>query len=179
RLASVTTVGSAIDYKKGGSHFGRLRRAMSLLRLLHAAPFGTFARAYAPFARDRFVDDFMYAPEMLEPLMRRAIWASAFTWISGRVLLELSTTFEPRGFRGRDGVLWERELPKIALPLLVVAGSRDLQCPPLAARATFDAVRVLDKRFVLAEGLGHFDLLLSRKAEREVFPAISSFLERS
>src|SRR5439155_7121164 len=115
-----------------------------------------------------FPDEFMYAPENLSPELRRAIWASAFTWVPGAVLRELATVFEKDGFRGRDGARWASGLERIRTPLLAVAGSRDLQCPARATSAMLDAVGSKEKRLLLLDGFGHFDLVLSERAEREV-----------
>lgn len=175
RLATATTVGSAFDYTTG-SDFSRFHSVSKLLRLLRVAPMGSAARAYAPFAGTRFLDDFMFAPENLTPEERRAIWASGFTWISGRVLLELATTFDPGGFRGRDGTLWLPRLRTLGTPLLMIAGTRDRQCTPAMARGTFETLGSPRKKLVTVDGLGHFDLLVGRRAEGEVYPAIGAWL---
>jgi len=176
RLRSATIVGSAIDYKHG-SDFGRVKSLIGLLRLLHVAPLGSAARAYARFAGDRFLDEFMFAPESLTPEERRTVWASAFTWVPGQVLRELATTFERESFRGRDGVRWRHGLPRFSVPLLVLAGSRDRQCTVAQARATFEAIGSPEKKFRVYEGLGHIDLLVGARSEREVYPEIAAWIE--
>lgn len=177
RIETATIVGSAMDYKVG-SEFGRLKGLAGFLKLVRTVPMGTAARAYARFAKASYLDEFMFAPENLSPAEKRAIWGNAFTWVSGRLLVELATTFDRGGFRGRDGRLWGKGLAGLHLPLLVVAGTRDRQCPVEAARATFEKVGSKLKKFHVAEGAGHFDLLIGGLAERDVYPAIAGWIER-
>ena len=178
RLRTATVVGSTLDYKIG-SDFGRVKQLFSLLRLLHVAPVSTLARVWAPFARDHYLDDFMFAPPSLTPEEKRALWRGCFSWIPGQVLRELATTFERESFRGRDGVLWAKGLPRITSPLLSLAGTRDRQCPVAAARDTFERLGSVKKKFRVFDGLGHFDLLVGSRAEQEVFPEIASWIEES
>ncbi len=91
----------------------------------------------------------------------------------------------------RESVMWSRDasaayserLDEVRLPLLVIAAARDLQRPPEAVRAAFDAFGSTDKTFVragIATGFsvdfGHDDLLAGLAAPAEVFPRIASWL---
>jgi polyhydroxyalkanoate synthase len=176
RFETAVVVGTALDYTKG-SDFGQLKGLAGFLRLVRAIPVGTAARAYARFAGASPFDDFMFAPENLALDEKRAIWREVFTWVPGLVLRELATTFDRGGFRGRDGRLWVEGLKSIATPLLMVAGTRDRQCPVAAARATFEKVGSARKELLVAPGLGHFDLLVGSRAEREIYPAIARWIE--
>ena len=177
RLKTATTVASTLDYKVGGSDFGQLHSLAGFLRLIRAIPVGTAARAYARLGRDTYFDDFMFAPENLTRAEKREIWRRCFTWVPGLVLRELASTFEAESFRGRDGLHWRHGLPRIATPLLLLAGTRDRQCSVPAARATFEAAGSARKRFLSFDGLGHFDLLVGARAEREVWPEIARWIE--
>lgn len=176
KLRTATAVGSAIDYKVG-SDFARAKPLFGLLRLLHVAPVSSLAKAYAPFAGDRYLDDFMFAPENLTKEEKRALWRGAFSWLPGRVLRELATTFEKESFRGRDGARWRHGLPRIEAPLLFLAGTRDRQCTVAQVRATFEVVGSPRKELAVFEGLGHFDLLVGARAETEVYPRIAAWIE--
>jgi len=86
--------------------------------------------------------------------------------------------------RSRDGsVVYSERLGEVRLPLLVIAAARDLQRPPEAVRAAFEAFGSTDKTFVragIAAGFsvdfGHDDLLAGFAAPAEVFPRIASWL---
>jgi predicted alpha/beta hydrolase len=90
--------------------------------------------------------------------------------------------------RNRAGSLvYSEHLAEVRLPLLVLAAARDLQRPPAAVRAAFDAFGSTDRTFVragTADGFsvdfGHDDLLAGVAAPAEVFPRIAAWLaERS
>ena len=86
--------------------------------------------------------------------------------------------------RNRDGsVVYSDRLADVRLPLLVMAAARDLQRPPEAVRAAFDAFGSRDKTFLrvgIADGFsvdfGHDDLLAGLAAPAEVFPRIAAWL---
>jgi len=86
--------------------------------------------------------------------------------------------------RNRDGsVVYAERLAEVRLPLLVLAAARDLQRPPEAVRAAFDAFGSDDKTFVragVADGFsvdfGHDDLLAGLAAPSDVFPRIADWL---
>ncbi len=90
--------------------------------------------------------------------------------------------------RNRTGsVVYSERLADVRLPLLVLAAARDLQRPPEAVRAAFDAFGSSDKTFCragVADGFsvdyGHDDLLAGLAAPAEIFPRIAAWLaERS
>ena len=71
----------------------------------------------------------------------------------------------------------------IKVPTMIVTGDRDKQCPPLAARRTFDAVGTPDKELVVfgrGRGdryhYGHFDLVIGKHATTEVFPVLERWM---
>ena len=70
--------------------------------------------------------------------------------------------------------------------MLALAGDRDAQCPPAAARETLEALGSTKRKLVvagpesgMADHYGHFDLLIGRRAPQEVFPLIHEWLEGS
>ncbi len=89
-----------------------------------------------------------------------------------------------RSMRNRSGsVVYSERLAEVRLPLLVLAAARDLQRPPEAVRAAFEAFGSIDKTFVragIADGFrvdfGHDDLLAGLAAPAEVFPRIAAWL---
>jgi pimeloyl-ACP methyl ester carboxylesterase len=50
-----------------------------------------------------------------------------------KLLLHLTTVFQPGGLRNRTGsVLYKEGLQKCQVPVLAIAGDRDMICPPPA-----------------------------------------------
>ena len=95
---------------------------------------------------------------------------------------------EEGAMRSRDGsCVYSERLGEVKLPLLLLTGAADLQRPPEAVAATFEALGSVDKSFVRAgvrEGFrvdyGHDDLLAGVAAPLEIFPRIGDWLaERS
>ena len=86
--------------------------------------------------------------------------------------------------RNRDGsVVYSERLADVRLPLLGLAAAHDLQRPPEAVRAAFDAFGSTDKTFVragIADGFpvdfAHDDLLAGVAAPAEIFPRIAAWL---
>jgi pimeloyl-ACP methyl ester carboxylesterase len=86
--------------------------------------------------------------------------------------------------RTRDGsVVYSNRLADVRLPVLVLVGAADLQRPPEAVRATFDALGSADKAFVRvgqADGFpvdaGHDDLIAGLHSPAHVFPLVADWL---
>ncbi|MCZ7530202.1 MAG: lysophospholipase [Acidimicrobiia bacterium] len=80
--------------------------------------------------------------------------------------------------------VWSDRLDEVTLPLLVMAGARDLQRPADAVRATFEQLGSADKTYIeagTAAGFsvdhGHDDLVAGRASRAEIFPRISAWLD--
>ena len=189
RLASVTTVGSSLNYS-AGSGFRSLLPLTGVLGRIPAVPVRAFARATAPFV-GRWVtpyERFNVWPTNCDPALWRRVCTTGFHPVSAPVMAQLATALSPGGLRSADG---KRnyfdslsDLPGEArVPVLALAGSRDAQCPPEAAGAT--VARIPGAELVVCgresghhDHYGHWDLLIGRRVTDEVFPAIASFVER-
>jgi polyhydroxyalkanoate synthase len=87
--------------------------------------------------------------------------------------------------RTRDGaIVYSDRLRDVHLPVLVLAGAGDLQRPPGAVRATYDALGAADKTFVrvgvdsgFPVDAGHDDLIAGLCAPTHVFPLIRDWLD--
>lgn len=87
--------------------------------------------------------------------------------------------------RTRDGsVVYSSRLGDVGIPVLVLVGGADLQRPPEAVRATFDALGSADKTFVQvgrADGFpvdaGHDDLIAGLHSPAHVFPIVTDWLD--
>jgi pimeloyl-ACP methyl ester carboxylesterase len=186
-IASAQTLGSALDFRVGTTGFSSLLPFRPLLLRLRAVPYGVTMHFAAPLLA-RFGDPivgFNFWHSNVEPQIARRLHASAFGAISTGLLASLATTFEPRGLRTRDGATHFLEAAsRFVLPLRLVAGSRDRQVSVEAVRHM--ATLVGGPVEVVVHGrergdqdeYGHWDLLLGRRAEEEVWPGVRAFIER-
>ena len=81
--------------------------------------------------------------------------------------------------------VWSDRLDEVRLPVLVMAAAHDLQRPPEATHATFEALGSTDKTWIeagVSSGFsldyGHDDLVAGRASRAEVFPRIRAWLDR-
>jgi pimeloyl-ACP methyl ester carboxylesterase len=117
------------------------------------------------------------------PILRR-IMASLATDIAPGVMKQLARWFESGGAMTRsDGTKYEDAFPKITLPMLLIAGSKDLLAPPESMRFVFDRVSSTDKTLVVmgkkdgaSSDYGHGDLVIAKRAPDEVFPKVIEWL---
>ncbi len=79
---------------------------------------------------------------------------------------------------------YRQELARIEVPVLFVAGGKDMLAPPDAVKAAYDAVGSKDKRFVIASrgagmisNYGHEDLVMGKGAPEEIYPLVVSWLD--
>jgi hypothetical protein len=106
--------------------------------------------------------------------------------LSAGVLEQLATIFDEGGLRSAEsGAPYKEQLAAVRTPLLLVAGDQDRQCPPDAARTTFNALDPARCRLLLlgpehgvAAHYGHFDLIIGRSAPEDVYPHLLGWLER-
>lgn len=186
-VQSGVTIASALNYSVGHSGFRNLYAQRHLIERIPLVPFGPFSHLIAPaLGRVRNpIDSFNFWRTNVEPEIIRAVYANTFEWIPISLLTSLATTFEPEGLRSRDGAVRYLECAaQFEAPILLLGGSRDVQCSPEAVEATARAigphaeVALFGKAHGHADEYGHFDLIVGRRAPEEVWPAIEAFLRR-
>jgi pimeloyl-ACP methyl ester carboxylesterase len=187
-ISRLVTVGSALDYRPGKNVYQTLRRWRPLAGSLRTFPFGEIARSFAPIAGVGPVlpaEGMNFHRANVERGVCREIMTQGFGSIPLALFDSLNTTFDPQGFSRDDGrVVYLQRVAEFEIPTLMVAGSRDMQCPPETARATLQRLcGVRDKHALFVgkdygqpEDYGHLDLLVGKRAPREVWPAIEAFL---
>ncbi|EFJ48781.1 hypothetical protein VOLCADRAFT_90617 [Volvox carteri f. nagariensis] len=107
---------------------------------------------------------------------------------SCEVIIQFSSAFGRRGLRTSDGTEAYADpvrLSRVTTPVLFMCGDRDRMCPPQGAAATcalFTGSRCA--RFVeigpaygTRDHYGHFDILMGRRVEQEVFPLLTAWLD--
>jgi predicted alpha/beta hydrolase len=177
-------IGSALDYGSAGSSLEPMLRLRPLVERLRLVPFGTVMHLLAP-ALGRVaspLEVFNVWPPNIEPELIRLLHAFGFEDIQVPLLGSLVKTFEG-GFVSRDGSFRYRERVRdLRVPVLLLGGTEDRQCPPAAIRATASALgppaqlKLFGRQFGHAEDYGHVDLLLGKRAPDEVWPEIARWL---
>ncbi|KAG2428704.1 hypothetical protein HXX76_011409 [Chlamydomonas incerta] len=193
-VASATVVASGCFLK--GSWWQMLESTMWLARYLWIVPAGSTLRAYSPLALGRaglpLLDELYFWPPNTDPALARAVLARNFSAISSGVILQIKSAFGPAGLLTADrkeAYADPARLSRVETPVLFVCGDRDRMCPPQGAAATAAMFRgARCRRYVeLGPGApppghtrthyGHFDILMGRNAEEEVFPLLSDWLD--
>lgn len=190
-LASGVTLGSALDYRHGKTDFRLLLKGRPLAKRLRGArwrvPYQRFTRGIARLSGTPVmapVDAFNFHRRNVEARIIRQIHAEGFHSIPIALLLSLATTFEPDGLSCRQGVPYLPRAHRFQVPTRLIAGNRDRQVAPQAVEHTAEVlgartnVQMLSRRHGTQEDYGHWDLLVGRHAEREVWPLIAEWLEQ-
>lgn len=178
RLRSVATVAAALDYSGTESIFHTARRWLWATRIVPVLPLGPIAAALSPIALavPNPIDAINVWHRNVEVPRYRRLVALGFHMIPGDVLADLAACFVRPGLR--DGAApVALGLPKHT-PLTSLAGTRDVQCTPLAAgRHAGGSCRAFGRDHGHPEDFGHFDLLMGTHAPTAVWPELLGWLE--
>lgn len=186
-LRSAITVGSSLDYSVAKSGFRRLLPFRALLARLPAVPVRSIARLSSRFptgVRSPF-EAFNVWSSNVHPEHWQRVCEAVFHPVSPPVMEQLASAMEPGGLRSRDGRrAYFDGLASVRAPVLALAGDRDRQCPPEAARHTSEALGSASRQLAVFgkthghhDHYGHFDLVMGRRAPVEVFPIIAAWLD--
>jgi pimeloyl-ACP methyl ester carboxylesterase len=185
-LASVIAVGSSFFYSD--SVFRKLSFLVPAITSMSFLPADSIMRAQSPFSF-RFVsnlaDAVMAWRSNVDPDVGRALFSSNFEPISKKVTLQLATGMSEAGILHREGQPFSTSLCNCRVPVFLLAGDRDTQCPPQSVQKLFELLPATNLRkyqcFGKEQGCvdhyGHFDLLIGLRVEQEVFPSIRAFLQ--
>jgi polyhydroxyalkanoate synthase len=120
----------------------------------------------------------------VDPAVAREVFLKNWEPIPVSLIAQLRSAVDARGLRSADGAsLYADQLGAITVPMLMLAGSKDQQCPPASMRAA--AARVAGSTFQCfgaphgqKHDYGHFDLLVGLHAHEEVWTVVSDFLHQ-
>jgi pimeloyl-ACP methyl ester carboxylesterase len=182
-------VGSALDYRPGESVFRKLRPlrplAGSWLQTFPFARLGQLNGLVSGYGPTFPAEQMNFVRSNVERSVARQILMRGFDDISMRLFDDLDTTFQDQGFSRKHGALHYLSRAKdFRLATCLIAGSRDVQATPEAIDATvqlLSGARILEvvrrgKLYGQEDDYGHIDLLVGKRASREVWPTILSFL---
>jgi pimeloyl-ACP methyl ester carboxylesterase len=184
RAAEVTTavaIGAPVGFRFQARYLGG--RVLRNLRWLRHQLWMRMLAPVAGYWNPKLVR-LLQNPENIDgAVLRRALVNMACNFARNELLQFgdwlLNDTFRSLDHRRN----YREELMRISVPMLSVAGARDLLAPPEAVKAAYDAVASADKRFVIAgrahgfrANYGHEDLLLGRHARQEIYPLVVQWL---
>ena len=190
-FTSVMAVCSSLDYRAGKNAYQDLNRIKPLAKLLPFIPFRALAQANATVAGVGPVfppEGMNFHRSNVEREVLRHMLSTGFERIPIRLLEDLSTTFDDQGFSRAGGTIRYHELaPSYAFRTLLIAGSKDKQCPPETVAATFALLTGCEDKHAItigtthghADDYGHFDPFVGKRAPQEAWPLMTAFLARS
>jgi pimeloyl-ACP methyl ester carboxylesterase len=187
-LLSGIAIGSSLDYSASDSGFKAITPLRPLSKVLRKLPLRALSMLWRPLA-GRFpnkIDEFALWTPNADAARYRDFMRYGIEDPSIAVAVQLISLFEPGGLRSADGSKRYFEgLAGVRLPVMIAAGDKDRQCPPDAAASTLAALGSTDKKLVSfgkahgqPEHYGHMDLVVGRRASREVYPVLSGWLDR-
>jgi pimeloyl-ACP methyl ester carboxylesterase len=182
-IAGVVAVGSPVSFDVQAG----LRRFVALvepLLRLEVAPLAVMAKAAVPMGLPpEPVGGYLLNRDNVDADVIRQALRSVVADVPRGVLRQFVRWVSTGRVDGEDGFDYLRALERVRVPVLLVAGAKDLLAPPaaahLAARHLGGPVTELTVgRFSgFSYDAGHGDLVLARRAPDELFPRLSAFLE--
>ncbi|XP_010496799.1 PREDICTED: uncharacterized protein LOC104773824 isoform X2 [Camelina sativa] len=188
-VAAVATLASSVDYTTSDSALKLLIPLANPAEALSVpvVPLGALLAAAFPLStRPPYVlswlNDLISSTDMMHPEMLEKLVLNNFCTIPAKLLIQLTTAFREGGLRDRSGKFYYKDhLPGTSVPVLALAGDRDLICPPAAVE---DTVKLFSENLVTYKLLGepegphyaHYDLVGGRLAVEQVYPCITEFL---
>lgn len=190
-LAAVVTLASSLDYMTSKSSLKLLLPLADPAQILNVpvVPLGALLSAAYPLSSSppyvlSWLVDLISAEDMMHPELLKKLVLNNFCTIPAKLVLQLTTAFREGGLRDRSGNFFYKEhLHKCDVPVLAIAGDRDLICPP---EAVYETVKLLPENLVSYKVFGeqdgqhyaHYDLVGGRMAVEQVYPCIIEFLSR-
>jgi pimeloyl-ACP methyl ester carboxylesterase len=125
---------------------------------------------------------YMMLGSNMEPDVVKKALANVPADVAGGVVRQFAHWVATDTFCSADGLCYRKPLSEVRLPVLLLAGSKDLLAPPLAVARAQEflggpvKLMVAGKAHGFAEDYGHADLVLGRRAPDEIFPLVEAFL---
>ncbi|XP_030542790.1 uncharacterized protein LOC115749903 [Rhodamnia argentea] len=189
KLAAVVTLASSLDYTPSKSTLKLLLPLADPAQALNVpvVPLGVMLSAAYPLSsRPPYVLSWLNylisAEDMMHPELLEKLILNNFCTIPAKLILQLTTAFKEGGLSDRSGRFFYKDhLHKSNVPILAIAGNKDLICPPEAVEETVKLIPdhlVTYKVFGGPEGphYAHYDLVGGRMAVQQIYPCIIEFL---
>jgi pimeloyl-ACP methyl ester carboxylesterase len=186
-LKAAVTVASSLEYGMSDSSLKLLIPFASPAQLLNipVVPLGVMMSAVTPLISKApyplaWIGYHVSAKGMMDEELFQKLVLTNFCTIPMKLLHQLKSAFDRGGLQNRDGSVSYKDLLKdCEVPVMAIAGDRDLICPP---SAVIDTVEVFPNGVTYKEfgdqerHYSHYDLLCGRTAKDEVYPEVRDFL---
>lgn len=188
-LAAIVTLASSLDYTSSKSSLKLLLPLADPAQALNVpvVPLGALLSAAYPLSSHppyvlSWMNDLISAQDMMHPELLKKLVLNNFCTIPAKLLLQLTTAFKEGGLSDRTGTFFYKDhLRKSDVPVLALAGDRDLICPP---EAVYETVKLIPQHSVTYKVFGepngphyaHYDLVGGRMAAEQIYPCIIEFL---
>lgn len=188
-LASIVTLASSLDYTPSRSSLKLLLPLVEPTQALNipVIPVGPLMAtayplaSYPPYVLS-WLNSQISAQDMMDQKLFEKLVLNNFGTVPSKLLLQLRTVFQEGGLRDRSGTFFYKDhIYKSKVPVLAVAGDRDLICPP---EAVYETVKLIPEELVTYKVFGepdgphyaHYDLVGGRLAADQLYPCITEFL---
>lgn len=182
RIKSAMTLGSTLDYANSPSMFHSLIKIKPLGQFLPAIPVHWTSAVSSLGAKftTKAIDPILVNPLNVDRQLYRKMAAIALHPVSGKVMMDLCQAIDGSGLKSLDGSIYADRLVEqgYGFPILSVAGSEDIQCPPMAAARFGTEHIVFGQAFGQQEDYGHDDLIMGKNAKTETWPVYVDWLEK-
>ncbi|OWM86289.1 hypothetical protein CDL15_Pgr011113 [Punica granatum] len=139
-LAAAVTLASSLDYTSSKSTLKLLLPLADPAQALNVpvVPLGALLSAAYPLStRPPYVlswlNDLISAEDMMHPELLEKLVLNNFCTIPAKLILQLTTAFKEGGLCDRSGKFFYKDhLHRSSVPILALAGDKDLICPPEA-----------------------------------------------
>ncbi len=185
-LASAVAVASPLDFRDADPLTGFALRNAWMTAPLSFIPSPMGAKLIANLRRSPLsIDDHLFNPANVSPTARQQMYKSVVSPLSRGEVRQFGRAHKTGDFTSMDGsVVYREALGDVAVPMLFLAGRADRIAPADSVWSYYDAVGSDDKRFVVLSetngfsgDYGHLDPGVGDRAQHEVYPLISDWLE--
>lgn len=186
-VASAVTVGAPTDFRcirmKGVRLLARIRH---ILKLFPVPPMPFNGRLVLPIAHrlPAFLLGLFYPPNIAPRVVRQMVAVGSELVSSTKLWLEFGRFVQTGVLSPKNGEPYLRNLDQCPVPMLLIAGSKDLMAPPEAVKAVLGnraagerTYRMFGKTEGTQEDYGHIDMIVGKRAHIEVYPAILDWLK--
>ncbi|KAK2397467.1 hypothetical protein P8452_18439 [Trifolium repens] len=188
-FASVVTLASSLDYTSSRTSLKWLLPLVEPIQALNvpAIPVGPLIASAYPLARYppyvlSWLNSQISAQNMMDKKLYEKLVFNNFGTVPSKLLLQLKTVLQKGGLRNRSGAfVYKDHLSESKVPVLAIAGDKDLICPP---EAVYETAKLFPKDLVTYKVFGksggphyaHYDLVGGRSAADQLYPCIIEFL---
>jgi pimeloyl-ACP methyl ester carboxylesterase len=183
-IRAIAALGTPISFEHQPG-VKQLLRAVAPVLKLPMIPMRLATRVVAPFGLPPWpFGAYLANADNMEPLVIRQAISNVTADILGGVGRQFLRWITTGRLDGEDGFDYRAALKDVKVPVLLMAGVKDLLAPPetvLPARTLLGGPTeyvLLARSQGFSADYGHGDLTLGRKAPDEVFPRVADFLER-